>query len=249
MKRSHEEISRKSFNLWISARGSFEHVSWTDVAQANEPPDWFLDIGQNRYAVEATSIVDAVHELGIKTTSASISSALHYLVAEVESEARDRGFLHGAYLVELAPLPNFRKNRKWLRDVLLKYVEETAGVDMPDPKEFGKVGNSNISIRKLHADRDHIAEMISYGVKSGNEATIDLQKLLESTLTRKAQLLQRQNKPVILLILDSFGYSHIADWKNAFAQLRIPSLFHTICRVKPGKPAVVLFSREDSWLA
>jgi len=249
MKRRHEEISRESFERWISAHLPSEHVSWTEVSVPDEPPDWFLEIGPDRFAVEATSIVDVVQELGVEATSASVSAALHDLVTEVETVARDRGLLNGAYLVELAPLPNFRKHRKWLRDALLDYVESTAKLSEADPKEFGKVGNSDISIRKLPSDRAYIGEMISFGVKSGHEASIQLGELLATAVSEKSKLLSHLKADVILLILDSFGYSHIADWTSALAALSIPSLFHTICRVEPGKAASVLFSKQDSWRA
>jgi len=217
-------------------------ISWIEVNPAYEPPDWYLEIGPERYAVEATSIVEYLSDLGPNVSSVSISASLHDLVDEVEAIARSQGILNGGYWVELAPLPDFNKNREWLREALINYVRDTCDMDEAEQKDFGKIKDSNLSIRKFRSDKDYIGEMISFGVKSGHEASIELSQYIATSISKKAHLLRNIGEPIILLILDSYNYSHLADWKEAISGLKIPVGISVVARTEPGSPADIIYS-------
>jgi hypothetical protein len=245
MKRSYEEICRESFDLFLSINYSAIEVSWTEVVQEDEPPDWYIEFGEKKYAVEATSLVDQLPELGPKISSTSVSFSLHNLVKEVEEIARLEAILNGAYLIELAPIPNFNQHREWFRDAFVQYIRETCDMPEADRKEFGKIGHSNVSIVKFKSERTYVSEMISFGTKSGHDISCELKEMVTTAVEKKAQLLKNIANPIILLLLDSYGYSEKRDWHDAISRIEIPLSFHTICRVSRGEPSEVLYSKGE----
>jgi hypothetical protein len=100
-------------------------------------------------------------------------------------------------------------------------------------------------MKKFKSSKDYIAEAISFEVKSEFEATKELKEYISTAIDTKSFLLRNVNKPTILLLLDSFGYSHISDWKDIVAELSIPQKISSIFRTEPEKPATILYTSSN----
>jgi hypothetical protein len=247
MKRRHEEFSRNSLSIWLDSRIPTKSATWREVELSDEPPDWYLEIGPNRYAVEATSVVDYLWEFDPPLPSFSVSSSLASFVDRVEKEAKSKGPLNGAYLVSLAPIPNLRDHEEWLFDELMSYIDRTRDQASADEYELGKLGFSTLFISKFESDREYVAEAVSFGAKFEGQALDDLHNVLSSIFEKKSILLRNLREPVILLLLDAFHYSHIVDWLRVVSEMSVPSLFDAIFRTHAEESAQLLYSRSEYW--
>ncbi len=248
MKRKDEEIAKACLEQWLSVQIPNEKQTWTEVTQADEPPDWYLEISGVNYAVEATSIVDFALNDGMKKTSIDIGFGVKGFVNQVEEEARSKGILNGTYLVTLVPMKNFENIRNELKDTFLSYIAETKDDRISEVKDLGKISGSNISIQKVNVESNSIEWLNFLGTKDSSEASKMLIESMGYALNQKAHKLSHLGYPIILLLLDSFEYSFMSNWSEAFRQLSIPSSFHTICRCRVDRPAAILFTREKSWI-
>lgn len=248
MKRKDEEIAKACFEQRLSIQIPNEKQTWTEVSQVDEPPDWFLEISGNNYAVEVTSVVDFVQNERMKKTSIDIGFGVKGFVNQVEEEARSKGILNGTYMVTLVPMKDFENIRNELKDTFLRYIAETKDDHQSERKDLGNISGSTISIQKVNDGSNCVLWLNFLGTKDSSEAIKMLVESLGYALEQKARKLSHLTDPIILLLLDSFEYSFMSSWSEAFSQLSVSSSFHTICRCREGTPAAVLFTREKSWI-
>ena len=250
MKRSHEEITRVEFDKIVKSIFPNSAIVWEDVPQHLEPPDWYLTLDNARYAVEATTIVDFLSITPTSKLSApSVSASLSAFIKEVEKLAKDQDILSGAYIVTLCPIPNFAENRDKLRDDLLGYVRQTKTLPAAEEYILGYVREQSISIKKIHDDKDYVSAGISMGVKWEGESQKDLLGYVSNTLAEKVYKLRAISEPIILLLLDDFHYSFVADWSSAISLCPDKSRFCCICRIAPPDHNTILWANSSEWKA
>jgi hypothetical protein len=245
MKQSHEERCKAEFDKL--ARNIFPRSQFTWEEVKNDPPDWFLTIENIRYAVEATTIVELLESTGYQFSSVDISASLHGFVKSVEKAAINEGILNGAYAVILCPIPNFSQNQRKLRDDLMRYIRETRDLPNADEYTLGYVRHQRVSIQKMHSNTNYIAETISYGGKWESDAQKDLAQFVAQALSQKADKLRHVTDPIILLLLDGYHYSFMADWNSAVNACDSRVQFEVICRVLADEPSTILWSRSSNW--
>ncbi len=245
MKQPHEERCKGEFDKLVRNIFPYSQIAWAEAK--DDPPDWFLTIDSVRYAVEATTIVEFLASTGYKLSSVDISASLHRFVKSIEKSAIKEGILNGAYIVALCPIPNFARNRCKLHDDLMRYIRDTR--DLPDADEYilGYVGHQRISIKKIHDNKNYVAEGISFGAKWEGDAQKDLAQFISQALSQKVDKLRHITDPIILLLLDEYHYSLIADWNSAINSCGNRVQFEVICRVVSDEPSTILWSRSSNW--
>jgi hypothetical protein len=247
MKRRDEEISRRSFVEWANAYISERTLEWIEVSQEEEPPDWYLDVEDYRFAVETTSIVEYLWAFDPPLSSFAIAASLTGFVDTIEREAKSRGPLNGAYLVSLAPIPRFRENEKWLYDELMSYIERTRHLPSAERFDLGRIKHQTISISKLESKREYVKQAVSFGAKFEGEAFEDLVKIIALALEKKSSRLQEISHPIVLLQLDAFHYSGSDDWRQALLRSRVPAGFDAVFRTMRDATAQLLYHRSKWW--
>ncbi len=248
MKRKHEEVSKESFTSWLNTKSISKSIRWQEVKQEDEPPDWYLTIGDVRYAIEATSIVDYVAEFDPPLSIATISISLSNFVDRVEKYAKSKGPLNGVYIFSLSPIPNFRKQKQRIFKEAISYIDRTRNLESANKFFLGDVGYHSLSIGKIKSDRDFVDKIISLGAKFEGQAQNELQSLLCVTLERKAKLLREIGEPIILLILDAFAFTNLTDWGETISKISIPSELFSVFQTFSGKQAHLLFTRNSWWI-
>lgn len=83
-----EEFARETFHEFLQGRG--EAPLWES---GSEPPDYFLALGDQRYCVEVTQVMEEFQLGGGKQTSRAIQMFLLGVAKIIEDEARSRGTL------------------------------------------------------------------------------------------------------------------------------------------------------------
>jgi hypothetical protein len=245
MKRLDEEISKKSFSDWLACQNFSSTPVWSEVEQKNEPPDWYLTLENTRYAVETTSIVDSLQDFDPPLSSFAVSAYLKAFIEEVEVEATKRNILAGSYIVYLPPIPNFQQHRQWLFNKIISFVESTKDSPCDEEIHLGMVKNSSIVITRFPSNKNKIYEAISYGVKIESTASENLSRLIEKALKQKSEKLKKLDSPIFLLLLDSYLYSEISDWRKIVSDISIPLIFDSIFRTSANLPAKLLYSKHN----
>lgn len=100
MKRGDEEICKTQFEAFLKRFFTVSQIIWKEVAQQDEPPDYYLLLDDTKFAVEVTTLMEKV-PVGTSTSlpCGEIRNILHQFVREVESVAKTRGYLQGNYCV------------------------------------------------------------------------------------------------------------------------------------------------------
>ena len=246
MKRRYEVICREGFDTFLASK--FPHFDRDWHEPQTDPPDWFLTIGDTMFAVEATSITEQL-SVGQEDPlpSPAVMTALARFVDEIEQAASDKGILSGAYMVSLAPIPNLREHKDELLSRFLGYISDTKNLPSPPEHSLGFIRNNHVSIVKIHSKSSCVAELISVCVKFGLEAQEELNAYLVATIAAKRHKLQDVSEPLVLLILDAYYCSDLADWRLAIMGIPERQAFRAIARVSPSDGTDVIWS-TDEWL-
>jgi hypothetical protein len=250
MKRKYEEITKIEFDRLVKSIFPNASLVWHDVPQHIEPPDWYLTLDKNLYAVEATSVVDFLSfTFENRLSVINISTTLFAFIKEIEKSAKEEGILSGAYIVSLCPIPNFSANRKAIASHLLNYIRQTKTLQSAPEHTLGYVRHQRLSIIKEHDNKDYVYAAISMGAKWEGEAQQALLQSVSKAISEKAHKLRNVSEPFILLLLDGFQYSFMTDWTSVIASC--PDRFHfsCICRISPPDSSVIVWAKSAEWKA
>jgi hypothetical protein len=128
MKRGDEEECKARFDAFLSQYFVRSEITWEEVAQKDEPPDYYLLLDGTRFAVEVTQIVER-HQVGGKRPLPhyAIVDELQRWVKDVEDAAKADGSLCGSYLVSFStPIDNLGAVKDEIQEHLLDYIRNTA---------------------------------------------------------------------------------------------------------------------------
>lgn len=239
-----EAFAKEAFTRLLQRLGVAEPPVWEAGA---EPPDFFLTLGNARYGVEVTRVVAQV-ELGGKVQSKHrVGAPLDRFAKELQETARQRGILHGAYVISIEPIPDFKEVAPKARDAFLDYVLRTRDMTTA-PEEFVlERPDSHWSIQKYHDEKTYLLAVRDEG--SGglmSEILQDFPGLLETAIEGKAHKLAAVDLPWILLLVDDYHYAGRDLWR---ASVHTPSRpkFHTIARTFQDYECEILCSKDTSW--
>ncbi|MDE3090782.1 MAG: hypothetical protein KGJ80_15510, partial [Chloroflexota bacterium] len=125
MKRSDEEFCRSEFDKFLRESLGKTSIVWEEVAQSSEPPDYYLQLGDYRFAVEVTSIRETIKITPSPLTATGLSAASKKFVESIEKSAVDEGILTGMYVVTLEPMDAFAEVKNLIAERILSYVRST----------------------------------------------------------------------------------------------------------------------------
>ena len=245
MKRRHELTTHQCFDMYLKENYPGIERIWEEPEI--DPPDWFLTLGKNRFAVEATSITDLINIGHSIVPSPSVNFALSDFVDELETRAKERGILSGGYCVALAPIPNLHEHKEDLLSKFLQYIEDTQNISSPKELSLGYVRHNNISIRKFNSDQNYIGEVIQFDAKWEGEAKDALNEYLKNSLDTKKSKLEQINEPIVLLILDAYQHSDITAWKDAINSIPSRNNYAVIAWINLPDDVMIIWNTSE-WI-
>lgn len=245
MKRRHELTTQQCFDKYLEVNYPGIARNWEEPEI--DPPDWFLTLGNKRFAVEATSITDLINIGHSIVPSPAINFALSDFVDELETRAKERGILSGGYFVALAPIPNLHEHKEELLSRFLQYIEDTQNDSSPEELSLGYIRHNNISISKFNSERNYIGEAIQFDAKWEGEAQDELNEYLKHSLDTKKSKLEQINEPIVLLILDAYHHSDITSWKDAINSIPSRNSYALIARINPPDDVTIIWSTVE-WI-
>ena len=153
MKSPSEELCKNSFDKLLRNLLPYSSISWEDVPQIYEPPDYYLSIDGMKYAVEVTILMKKVN-VGKKYQPLpyrKISENLKcFINTDIEAIARDNNYLRGTYFVSFSePIKNFMEKKGEIKSNLLSYIRETQNSSNAPCKVFNNNYREEYEIEKI----------------------------------------------------------------------------------------------------
>jgi len=249
MKSKNEEFCKLKFDEFIRARSSHSSICWEDVAQEDEPPDYFLYLDGIKYAVEVTILMEKTGVGNLQLSQIAIVTSLWQLVDDVEASARNGNFLRGAYLVSFSrPIANLRNIRDQLFNDLLAYVRTTQNVSTAPEQVVFEHGKQKCTIKKMHDQKDYIGKAGPSGGKWEGEVVGEICDLLQERINSKHHKLSRIVGPKILLLYDAYHFANMGMFKRCASKILSLASFHTVFIVQSNSDGFTLSSINTSWL-
>lgn len=255
MKRADEGFCKVQFDTFIKQFFSQQDVIWEDVAQQNEPPDYYLLLGTRKFAVEMTALMELISVGTSKPLPLFIIHRfLNQFVAKVGKIAKKKGYLQGDYLVTFpTPIDNFSDVQDRILDKLLEYIQRTSGMEMaPQETIFKNVIPKQMPqqclIEKLRGKPNRVIGGGPILTKFEGEAAEDICDLLNESLNIKADKLKDIVEPTILVLLDEYRFGDQQMYKNCIPHLLSLDYFHTVFIVQDHNCGFPIHSQNHDWL-
>ncbi len=244
-----EEFCKSKFDEFVKTRTGYRAVHWEDVAQEDEPPDYYLYSGDVKYAVEVTTLMEKTEVGGKRLPRITIVASLSQLVDDVETSARQGNFLRGAYVVNFSrPIKNYRSVREHLFRGFLAYIQATRDVDSAPEQVIYKQCGEKCTITKIHDQQTYVGHIGPSGAKWEGEVAEEICNLLAERINSKHNKLGKLAEPKILLLYDAYLFARVDMYQQCLP--KIPSLksFHTVFVVQHNSDGFILASANGDWL-
>jgi hypothetical protein len=255
MKRSDEELCKAQFDSFIKQFFSPQRMIWEEIPQQDEPPDYYLLLGDTKFAVEVTTLMELV---SVGTLSSlprfQIVRFFEQFVGKIEEIAKNEGYLRGYYLVSFsAPIEDFSAVHDKVRDRLLEYIRNTSHVETaPFQCLFERVvpqqRPQECGIQKLGSRPVRIVSGAPVWAKWEGEAAEGIYSLLHEILNIKMHKLADIGEPIILLLLDEYRFADRQMFEKCIHRIPSPVHFHTIFIVQGQKGGFPIYSQNRDWL-
>jgi hypothetical protein len=241
--RKDEEHCKSAFDAFLRQRCQEEDIVWNDE---DNPPDYYLQLNGNKYAVEVTSLMEVI-QLGNESLShLTFIEAVHDFLKQIEQQAVREGILKGAYVVDYKPLNDFGKWKKYISKNIMDYIHATRDAPSAPERTILNRGHLGWSIEKYHSEKQYLTGATS-DARWHHQAVDELCALLNQTLEKKAKKLATISCPKILLIADRYPWLESSDWSGCLSNLNSISEFHTVFLVSERGNST-LHSIESTWL-
>ena len=251
-KKHSEELCKNSFDRFLKNLLPYSSISWEDVPQKCEPPDYYLCIDDNRYAVEVTILMKKVN-VGKKhkpLPHRRISENLQcFIKNDIESIARDNNYLCGTYWVSFSePIKNFPNNKRKIQSSLLSYIRKTQNLNNAPCQVVYKTGRQDCEIEKTGDRDDKVCIGISLTTsKWDGEINSEVYQLLDESIGKKVYKLRNISCPKILLLHDQYLFACSQKYKSFILSISSRFSFHTVFLVENKSKSLLLYSQDPKW--
>ena len=177
------------------------------MPQAEEPPDYWLSIGTQRFAVEVTTLVTEYSQAG-KTPASEIGigASIARLCEAIEASAKEAGILRGLYVLCFEPpFDNFFPSKRAIADQAREFIAKTKDSPQTGFMPCRAPEGQQFLIQKTSAQTCGVGHAM--GSSSGGwagDVEIQVQSLLDQVIAEKAGKLEGVKEPKILLLLDEY---------------------------------------------
>jgi hypothetical protein len=241
MKRPDEEHCRAAYDAFLATSLPKAKRQWIE----SERPDYYLNLGSKCFAVEVTSVVDSIETARGSTPALTLEATAFRLVEETERLARHRQILRGTYVVVLGPGHGFPYNGKAIQAAALRFVAATFESER-SPETPLDGSSREFTIRKVSSEGRQLGTVWCPPAVWAVNAETTLTALLVAALKTKAQLLESERLPVVLLLLDRYHLASPEAWRAAFSNLEVPRPISSVCRVTHDAQVEVLWQRPGA---
>jgi len=228
--------------------------------EPDDPPDFWITISGEKYAVEVTSIV----------LDYSYNARCQKLELRIQQISRSKQWLKGNYALEVMGRPNIPKSTsvqgKDLESRAADYVRQTKGLTSAQRMYLLKNSYGYVAIQKLSDTGASVGLAGPVETKWGVQAQAELSTLFQDRIDKKRVLLEKQgvlakSPKVIILFYDAYGFCEIDDVLEAFQNVRGYEWTHSVYWVasftnrsnklypgQPGRKGLFLYTKNQEWM-
>jgi len=228
--------------------------------EADDPPDYWLKVGEHQFAVEITSIVQ---DQGYTAHC----NSLHNSIKDALKESSDMAL--GTYAVEFFRSPDIPKKwtkewKKLVEDAVIK-IRCLADSGLGSESRVFQDRSGHITVSKWSDKGCTVGICRIPEAKWEGEAKNELSGLMQQAIGKKFKKLQKKKvmavcPDVILLFYDAYGYGSIETARSALFNVNGYEWLHSIFWAasfsdkpnvmypdSPGRSGGFIYSRCDGW--
>ncbi|MCC6298064.1 MAG: hypothetical protein IT314_02110 [Anaerolineales bacterium] len=208
MRREDEEYAKTSFDEYLRSKYPNIVIKWEDVPQQKEPPDYYLDLGVNKIAVEVTTLMESVDLGGEKPiTFQGVINWMNKFVREVEKNALKQGYLYGTYVISFnRPIRNFGRLKQQVQSDILNYIYETRSLESAPAKIVYQAPRlQKCTVQKVNQNTNSIYRAGPTNGKHESEAKSQITDLIVKSIHEKETKLSKVHPPKILVLFNTFA--------------------------------------------
>jgi len=238
-KRKDEELARDCLKSYLLDRFDLE-TNWENGPK-NEAPDYYMQLGDTRFAVEVTTL---------SSRDLDYRHSLEKLAKNIEKKAQQQGILKGHYVIWFGhKFGDFQRDRKLIREEALKYIETTKS--LPKTKEHSIIrreGFQICEIFKTQAKGNKVfwAVILPMEWTDSPEFKKRVHGILQERIIVKKQALGNIDLPKILVLLHKVAYIEPEHYKGYVMELESLEVFHSIFIAYPTN-SYFLYTQEKRW--
>jgi len=250
-----EKFCQDSFDVYLRKQLQTSGIAWKRVPRGDDPPDFYVTLGQNTFAVEVTRteiMENAVIGVGQVRMQTYLSSHIR-LVKEIEASARESGALSGTYAVLFrSPMSasRFRQAKKDAVKQALDYIQRTHSVDNSPNEAILHQGQPVCWIEKLHSQSNKVREVFQGAAwVESPEVKDEVCQILQHALEDKKAKFEAKGEPVpkILLLLNTYDFASPAMYRDCIHRVKDVDFFHSVFVVWPNGGGFLLHTSDEEW--
>ena len=261
MPNEREQFCADSFDRFLAHRLGIASRVWEPVSRGQDPPDFFLTIDQENFAVEVTSteVMRGVSFGEGQIQEETYEHSHTQFIKDVEAAARNAGILKGAYAISFGrpmAISRFRQIRRYAQGQLLQYLERTQHLQSA-PDEDIRYGNRRIChIFKAHDQRNIIYEAFTdLAWTESPEVTDKVCDLLQAAVTEKKEKVLAKGQvdprvlslPKILLLLNTYAFADRSIYLSCVQSVESLDFFHSVFVIWGDGSCMLLFTGNEAW--
>jgi hypothetical protein len=248
--REDEEFAKSRFEAYVRSRLPKKTIVWTP---GDEPPDYYLTVGQDEFAVEITTLMDKVTTPRKEVTVEGLYASYDDFVKEIEAEASKSGILSGEYCVTFAPahLDIYRK-RKILQNEVLDFIRNTQTYPEVTATNMEIDGLPYCSIFKGQGKIPRVC-IVGYPFVSkwDGEAIQQSYIILQNAIDTKAKKPAQLQKQKILVLRSTAVFSQVEIYRDFLPKVTNLQFFHTVfiigSWIETTRRDYVLYTVDPGW--
>jgi hypothetical protein len=250
-----EEFCKKKLSEYLKPRLGTVPTHWQRLPKGEDPPDFYLTLGDTTFAVEVTQTeVMRRVRVGVGQLRQETYESTHkQFVEEVEQAAHQAGILNGTYGVSfLSPMTasDYPRAKKHVLQELLHYIDETQFVDDAPRKVVFFEQWDVCWIMKLHGESNRVFEVLQWWEWPESPDVRDFVcRMLQDAVDKKKQKLEKKGipKPRILLLLNTYPFANQAMYHDCIYTVHSLDFFHTIFVVLEDGRGFLLRTLDGEW--
>lgn len=255
LKFDRELFCQESFDRFLREQGQYNDLVWERVPEGQDPPDFYLTLETEHFAVEMTSTkIFREVALGSGSVIEQTYEASHTaVVREVQNKAEAQGILSGVYIVDFArPMSDerFRQVKKAVIGNLLAYIQKTQDLIEAESERIFYQNREVCRIGKVPGSMSGVYEAFNDTAwPEAPETTDKVCQMLQATIAEKQQKLRNEGAPKILLLLNTYDFATPGMYADCVKKNPAAlDFFHTVFVVWGNGNGCVLHAVEPDWL-
>jgi len=257
MRLDREEFCAEAFDRFLVENFGARDMLWTHVPRGQDPPDFYLTMGLDRYAVEVTS-TEVMRDVAVgagQIREGTYMDSHRALVGELECLARESHVLSGRYIVRFrcplsSPPTQFSRIKGVVFKHLLDFIASTQAVSSTPQEAVFYKKKAVCWVHKLDNCSDRVLPVFQHaGWPESPEFLDDVTRILHHALSWKRCKIEKGevDLPVILLLLNTHLLAEVASYQQCIDRVAEREFFHSVFLVMDDGSVHCLHSRCVEW--